>query len=142
MKKLSIMLTLAGSVALTLFVGSSPAAKGSTSQVVATEVEFHITLSRASVKAGKVTFVIKNKGKLAHQFLILRTKLAANKLPVKGSTVVLSKAGSLIGGVAGAGVKPGTTKTVTISLSAGHYVLLCNIPAHYKAGQFAAFTVK
>ena len=38
--------------------------------------------------------------------------------------------------------KPGLTKRVTLSLKPGHYVLLCNIPGHFKAGMFHVVTVK
>jgi len=44
----------------------------------------------ASVKAGKVTFVVKNAGQLSHEFVVLKTKTAASKLPVKGTTAVAS----------------------------------------------------
>jgi uncharacterized cupredoxin-like copper-binding protein len=98
-----------------------------TSSVKATEVEFHIKLSAPSAKAGTVTFTVKNAGHLAHQFLVLKTKLAAGKL---------------IGGISGAGLRAGASKTVALSLPPGHYVLFCNLPAHYKSGQYAAFTVK
>ena len=39
-------------------------------------------------------------------------------------------------------VKPGTAKTLTLALKPGHYALICNLPGHYKAGQFADFSVK
>ena len=39
-------------------------------------------------------------------------------------------------------VPPGQTRTLTLKLTPGHYVLLCNLPAHYKAGQHADFTVR
>ena len=54
----------------------------------------------------------------------------------------VAKAGKLIGGITGAGLKAGASKTITLSLPAGHYVRFCNLPAHYKSGQYATFTVK
>jgi uncharacterized cupredoxin-like copper-binding protein len=119
-------------------------AQGATNagSVKATEVEFHIKLSAPSGKAGTVSFAVRNAGHLAHQFLVLKTKLAAGSLPVKGTTVNVAKAGKLVGGITGAGLAAGASKTVTLNLPAGHYVLFCNLPAHYKSGQYAAFTVK
>ena len=38
--------------------------------------------------------------------------------------------------------KPGVTKTLTLTLKPGHYVLLCNVPAHYQSGQRIDFTVR
>src|SRR6266571_6878302 len=136
MKKLLLIpaLALAG-------IGIAHAATHATS-VKATEVEFHIKLSAASAKAGKTTFTVKNAGHLAHQFLVLKTTLVAGKLPLKGTIVNVAKAGKLIGGISGAGLKAGASKTITLTLPAGHYVLFCNLPAHYKSGQYAAFTVK
>ena len=110
------------------------------SSVKATEVEFHIKLSAASAKAGKTTFTVKNAGHLAHQFLVLKTTLAAGKLPLKGTIVNVAKAGKLIGGITG--LKAGASKTITLTLPAGHYVLFCNLPAHYKSGQYTAFAAK
>jgi uncharacterized cupredoxin-like copper-binding protein len=110
--------------------------------VKATEVEFHIKLSASNAAAGKVSFAVKNAGHLAHQFLVLKTTRAAGKLPVNGTTVNLAKAGKLFGGITGAGLKAGASKTLTLKLPAGRYVLFCNLPAHYKSGQYASFTVK
>ena len=36
----------------------------------------------------------------------------------------------------------GASKSLTLSLPAGHYALICNLPGHYKAGQHTDFTVK
>ena len=88
------------------------------------------------VNAGKVTFVVKNAGKLKHEFLVLRTKTPANKLPVKGTTAVVR---GLVGRINR--FKGGLTKTLTLTLKPGHYVLLCNLPAHYQVGQRVDFTV-
>ena len=90
----------------------------------------------AKVKAGKVTFVVKNVGHLSHEFLVLKTKTAASKLTVKGTTAVVS---GVVGKIKQ--FKGGLTKTLTLTLKPGHYVLLCNVAAHYKAGQHVDFTV-
>jgi uncharacterized cupredoxin-like copper-binding protein len=92
------------------------------------------TPSRA--KAGAVTFVVRNAGKLEHEFVILRTNKPANALPVRGGRAVET------GRVARLPhIRRGQTKRLTVTLRAGRYVLLCNLPAHYKAGQRAAFRV-
>lgn len=39
-------------------------------------------------------------------------------------------------------VKPGQTKALKLKLAAGRYALLCNLPGHYGAGQYADLTVK
>ena len=41
-----------------------------------------------------------------------------------------------------ASVKPGRTKALKLNLAAGHYALICNLPGHYSAGQYADLAVK
>ena len=90
-----------------------------------------------SAKAGKITFVVHNKGKLSHEFIVVKTNRPAGKLPLKGAVAKLT-------GVKGKikPFKPGQTRKLALTLKAGKYVLLCNLPGHYKAGQYAAFTVR
>ena len=38
-------------------------------------------------------------------------------------------------------VKAGTTKQLTVDLTPGRYVLLCNLPGHYKLGMETGLTV-
>jgi hypothetical protein len=47
--------------------------------------EFKVIPAVASVRAGRVTFVVRNVGKLAHEFVVLRTAIAPGKLPVVGA---------------------------------------------------------
>ena len=37
--------------------------------------------------------------------------------------------------------EPGVPGMVTVNLEPGHYVVMCNIEAHYKAGMYADFDV-
>lgn len=107
--------------------------------VVVTETEWHITLSHTSAPAGSVTFEVRNRGKLPHELIVVRTARSAAKLPVRGTEVDVKAAGTLVGKVAA--IEPGKTTRITVRLEKGRYVLLCNLPAHYKQGQFAAFDV-
>jgi uncharacterized cupredoxin-like copper-binding protein len=102
------------------------------------EKEFKVTPTPVKAPAGFISFKVKNTGALAHQFIVLKSKVAASKLPIKNNKAVL------VGTVKGklASVAPGQTKTLTLKLPAGKYILLCNLPAHYQSGQRAAFTVK
>ena len=134
MRKLILLGTAilaAVAVAVPLGLASTKAAK-----VAVTLKEFKVTPSTASVKAGKVTFAVKNAGALAHEFVIVKTSLAAAKLPVKNNVVTLkplAKVGPF---------KPGKGGTLSLSLKAGKYVLYCNVKGHYSFGQRIAFTVK
>ena len=98
--------------------------------------EWSIKVNRSSAPAGKVTFSIVNKGKLPHEFVVLRTAKQADAL---GKGRRISEDGSVgeIGDIA-----PGATKKGTFDLKPGHYALVCNIAGHYTAGMSTDFTVK
>jgi uncharacterized cupredoxin-like copper-binding protein len=106
--------------------------------VKVTEKEFKMTPVPVKAPTGFVSFKVKNTGALKHEFIVLKTKVAVGKLPIKGTKAVL--VGKVYGKIAAFG--PGKTKTLVVKLPAGKYILLCNLPAHYKAGQRAAFTIK
>ena len=109
-------------------------AKAKTVKVVLNEWKLIPTPVR--VPAGKVTFVAHNTGKLEHEFVVMRTSLAPDALPMQGNE---AKEIGVKGEIAD--IAPGQTKRVTLTLKAGKYVLICNIPGHYMAGQRAAFRV-
>ncbi len=97
--------------------------------------EFKVLAPKSS-KAGSMTFVVHNKGKLSHEFVVVKTNRPASKLPLKGQVAKLTGVKGLI-----KPFKPGQTKKLTVKLAAGKYVLLCNLPGHYKFGQYTSFTV-
>lgn len=89
-----------------------------------------------SAKGGKVTFVVRNVGKLDHEFVVLKTNRPAKALPLKGAKAVET---GFLGRIAK--FKPAQTRSLTLTLKPGNYVLICNLPAHYAAGQRASFRV-
>jgi uncharacterized cupredoxin-like copper-binding protein len=133
------VLIAAGVAATALAARYDGAHTRSGTTVKATEVEWGIKTSRKASHAGKVSFGVRNAGKLTHQFIVLRTNLPANKLPLHATTVNLTKAGKVLGKIS---VAPGKNGHLSLTLKTGHYVLLCNLPAHYQAGQHTAFQVK
>jgi uncharacterized cupredoxin-like copper-binding protein len=96
-----------------------------------------MTVTPASVHAGRIKFTVKNSGTVIHEMVVLKTKVAFDKLPVDAKNKV-SEAKSL--GEAGS-IGKGKTKSVTLKLKPGHYVLVCNVAKHYGLGMRAAFTV-
>ena len=98
--------------------------------------EFNLVPAVQAARAGKVTFVVKNTGKMTHEFVVVKTARPAGDL-LKGDEADETGAVGEIGEL-----KPGATKKLTLSLKKGHYALLCNIAGHYKAGQFADFYVR
>lgn len=98
--------------------------------------EFNILPAMQAAPAGKVTFVLTNTGKVTHEFVVIRTAKPAGSL-MKGSEADETGAVGEVGEL-----KPGQTKKLTLELKKGHYALLCNLPGHYKAGQFADFYIR
>jgi uncharacterized cupredoxin-like copper-binding protein len=99
---------------------------------------FQTSVSPSSAKAGKVAFTLVNKGTMVHEAVILKTNTRYDKLPVsKGKASEKGKVGA-IKNVAG-----GKTSTpLTLTLAAGRYVIICNVPGHYQGGMRVALTVK
>ena len=119
-----------------LGAGGVALAKQSSASVKVTMKEWGIAPLPTKVPAGKVTFAVKNKGALKHEFIVLKTSTRASKLKTKGTVAVVIGLQGKIPQFAG-----GKTKFLTVTLKPGHYVLICNLPAHYKAGQHVDFTV-
>jgi uncharacterized cupredoxin-like copper-binding protein len=104
--------------------------------VKVTEKEFKVIPVPTKAKPGVVVFSVRNAGGLTHDFVVLKTNLPPNKLPVKGSKAVE------VGRVGKLGVfKPGVTKKLTLTLKPGKYVLICNVAGHYGFGMRAGFKV-
>jgi uncharacterized cupredoxin-like copper-binding protein len=98
--------------------------------------EFTVAPTPTVGAAGKVTFNVHNAGNVPHEFVVLRTPKAAGSL-LKGDKA--DEAGNV--GETG-DLAPGKSKSVSVTLKKGHYVLLCNLPGHYTAGQRTDFTVQ
>jgi uncharacterized cupredoxin-like copper-binding protein len=89
------------------------------------------------VSAGKVTFTVSDKGDMQHELVVIKTSKSASKLPVSGNRASDKGAVGEVEDIAG-----GKSKKLTLNLKAGHYVLICNLPGHYKGGMRSDFTVK
>jgi uncharacterized cupredoxin-like copper-binding protein len=80
------------------------------------EKEYKITLSTATVKAGTVTFDVRNVGKIPHNL-------------------------TLPGGQHTQNIQPGRDQKLTATLKKGSYTLYCSIPGHRQLGMVAKLTV-
>ncbi len=128
--------------------GPAPAAGGTSPtpvNKVAVELgDFYVKPSPERAGAGEVTFTVTNKGKVEHEFIVVKTDLAPDKLPVNAaeSKVDEKAAGiEIIGEIETDELGPGKTASKAFNLSPGKYVLICNVSGHYAAGMHAAFTV-
>jgi uncharacterized cupredoxin-like copper-binding protein len=126
----------AATLAIVAGVASAALAQPAATKVGVRLKEFRVLPARSHTAPGKVTFVVRNVGAIKHEFVVLRTKIAAGKLPTVGTKAKeIGRVGKI------APFAPGQTRRLTLTLKAGRYVLLCNLPGHYKAGQFASFKV-
>ena len=104
--------------------------------------DFVIETDPASAPAGEVPFVATNDGPGGHTLLLVRTDLPADGLPFTedGAQVDEGAAGlTLVGEIEE--LASGLTARATFALSAGRYVLICNIEGHYQLGMFREFSV-
>jgi uncharacterized cupredoxin-like copper-binding protein len=139
MFKLKLAALLAITAALAVGCSSAAAAPTQGGTVNATVSDMKITVDRTSVPAGAVTFVVKNTGAVVHELVVLQTSVAQDKIAMD-----MDEAGKMdeTGNVGETGdVDAGQSKTFTVTLPAGHYVLMCNEVGHYAAGMHMTFTV-
>lgn len=120
-------------------VGSQSASGANVIQVTAKEMEFQ--LSKSTVPAGTVEFRVTNKGRLAHEMVVIKTDLPVDKLPLKGQRLDEDKAGKKIGEIEDDELKSGATKTLKVNLTPGKYLIVCNLPGHFQAGMKKVLTV-
>lgn len=98
-----------------------------------------MTLSSTMAKAGEVTFHSKDDpADLKHEFVVFKTDLAGDKLPVndRGSVAdpQLTKTNEME-------VEKAQGGDLKVILTPGHHVAVCNIESHYNAGMRVEFTV-
>lgn len=139
---------LDGSSSPSASAGGSPAAQAPTTSPAAATAptpaarigvslkEYSVGLSNTVGRAGPVTFMVRNDGRVLHEFVVLRTAKPAASL-LKGTEADETGNVGEIGDV-----QPGAAKTLRLRLRPGHYALICNLSGHYKAGQHADFTVR
>lgn len=112
----------------------------SSTTVNATLTDSKIVLDTATVPSGKITFAVKNTGTVVHEVVVLRTNVADDKIPPDPATPgkVLEDGSK---GETG-DMNAGETKSLTVDLTPGNYVLICNQVGHYLLGMHTPFVVK
>jgi hypothetical protein len=135
MRKLALGIAVVPVVALSAWVFSAGAV--TSKPLVAVQVdEFSVFPGTQGAPKGKVRFVVTNIGTVEHEFVVLKTNKPAGNL-LKGKEADETGAVGEIDGV-----PAGQARTLNLTLKRGHYALICNLPGHYKTGQFADFYVR
>jgi uncharacterized cupredoxin-like copper-binding protein len=132
--KALLALTIGGA----LLAGACASSGGGTIHV--TLKENGITLDQSTVTAGTVIFDVKNSGTIVHEFVVIKSDAAPDKIPPSaGEPGQMLEDGS-VGEVEDVDV--GASKQLSIKLEPGKYVLICNLVGHYAAGMHTGLVVK
>ena len=100
--------------------------------------EWKVVPASATAAAGPITFAVTNAGAQMHEFVVVKTDLKADALPVVDNKIdesTLTPVDEI------EDIAAGATPSLSVDLAAGHYVLLCNIETHYGQGMRADFDV-
>lgn len=96
-----------------------------------------------TMRAGTYHISFVNHGAQPHELLIFRTTLRAGALPVDAAGNVVEDAPSLHSVLdSGNGLAPNGTQSLKVTLAAGHYAVICNLPTHYRFGMWRDLTVR
>jgi uncharacterized cupredoxin-like copper-binding protein len=98
---------------------AKPKAKPKPQTVPVTETEFKITLPSTTLKAGEITFQVKNAGTIDHDLVITGNGVTAGTPRFPG----------------------GQTQTLKVTLKPGKYKLFCSVPGHEQAGMLQNISV-
>jgi uncharacterized cupredoxin-like copper-binding protein len=132
---------LAVAVPLTVARRQEPAPTGTPVNVLLED--FKVREDAAVVPAGTVSFLIRNQGPTTHEFIVVRTDRAPDKLPLQrdGLTVNEEAPGiDLLDEIPGLDIDD--RQTLTLRLAPGKYVMYCNLEGHYLGGMHATLTVR
>lgn len=139
-----------GATAATTPETSPGGAASAANTVNVTVKDFEVMPAVSTIKAGTVQFVVTNEGpKEEHELVVFKTDTAPEALPTKadGSADEDKVTGKKMGEVEQ--VPVGQSKSFTLDLEPGKYVLICNVvtttdgsaESHYAMGMHVPFTV-
>jgi uncharacterized cupredoxin-like copper-binding protein len=142
MRRTGFAFTLAvvlGLVGLSGCSGDSSSAAGLT----VTVDDYTIEAVPPSVASGDVKVSVVNAGDTTHEVVAFRTDLPETDLPMNADNTRIDESGAGITHIdpEAEGVEPGQDTTVTMALTPGRYVFVCNLPLHYGKGMHAVVNV-
>ena len=136
--RLQRLFVVPAAISLAFTVGNC----GGDGGIGATLADFSITLEEDSAAPGDVTFDVSNDAEQVHEFVVLKTDIAEGELPTDDAGDV-DEAGDpgieLVDEIED--IEAGDSPSLTVTLDAGSYVLICNLPGHYAQGMHTSFSV-
>jgi uncharacterized cupredoxin-like copper-binding protein len=136
-----VLAALALAVPLTVARRHEPTPSGTPVNVLLED--FKVGRDAAVVPAGTVSFRILNQGPTTHEFIVVRTERAPDKLPLQGDGLTVDEDAPGIDLLEEAeGLDIDDRQTLVLDLAAGSYVMYCNLEGHYLGGMHAALTVR
>ena len=131
-----VLAALALAVPITVARRQEPTPRGTPVNVLLDD--FRVRPDAAVVPVGTVSFRILNHGPTTHEFILVRTDRAPDKLPLQddGLTVDEEARGIDLLDEAG-GLDIDESETLVLDLTAGNYVMYCNLEGHYLGGMHA-----
>ena len=107
--------------------------------------------SPSSIPAGSITFDVSNVGLIAHEFMVVKLNdagMAADLTDLPTTAGEISETGTMVDGVGTilgdlreVDLPADSSDSITLTLEAGEYMLLCNVATHYQLGMWSTFTV-
>ena len=130
-----------GSIALFLLVGCTRAPSSpSLPALDVTLRDFRISASASQVGTGPLLFRVINQGPATHEFVVVRSDLPADGLPIGPDGLSVDE--DRLHGVGEISeVDSGTSETLALTLPAGRYIFFCNLEGHYLGGMHGAVEV-
>jgi uncharacterized cupredoxin-like copper-binding protein len=107
--------------------------------------DYAFSPNAGTTNSGTVKISAPNQGQLPHELVLFKTNKSPGSLPTLSNGEV-DEEGLEASGVESPGeiedVGPGETKSASLKLTPGKYVMICNLPGHYKQGMYGTLTVK
>jgi uncharacterized cupredoxin-like copper-binding protein len=102
--------------------------------------DFRIEPTLPTTTSGRVELRVRNAGPATHEFVVVRSDLPADQLPIAADGLSVDEDRVVPVGELDE-VEAGSTETLTLPLTPGRYVLFCNLEGHYLIGMSASIEV-
>ena len=145
-----VAVVVAASVGIVACGGGGSGNKGNApvaSTVKVSLKEWSVEASASQVKLGSVTFEVTNAGTMPHDFVVIKSDLPPDQLPVDADGRVIESKVNTLGRVDA--FPAGSMQTLSLDLTPGKYLLICNVVdtsgskpvSHYQNGMVASLLV-